>query len=171
MYNGIYNDSINKFYESVVWTHKIQRTYLEILEKRRKVISIIEVVFTSIAGIATALFAIFGNNIGTIVSSVCILASVILNAILEKVETKNDIEAFRKSSSTLWLLRCDVEKVALKAKANLISDEEAGAHLEMLQSTFNNAVCGLTTVPNKYVEIASYKIKERKDEEAELKLL
>ena len=171
MYKGIYNDAVNRINESIVWTHKIQRTHLEILEERRKVISIFEIFFTTAAGIATTMFAIFNNNLGTIMSSVCILFSVILSSVLEKVETKNDIDAFRKSSSSLWLLRCKVEELALRIKGNDISDEEVAKTIEFLQVSFDSAVYGLPTIPNKSLELASKKLKDRKDEEVEIKLL
>ena len=65
----IFVDSINKIYDSIVWTHKIQRTYLEFLEKRRKLFEILKIIFTASAAISTAICAVFKNEIGTIISS------------------------------------------------------------------------------------------------------
>ena len=138
MYNGIYNDDVNKFYESVVWTHKIQRTYLELLEKRRKILSIIEIVFTSASSVSTAIFALLGNNIGTIVSSIITLFSLVFASILEKVETKKDIDSFKKSSSSLWVLRCRAEKLSHEIKGNILSDEEVIRAVEMHRSVSYN---------------------------------
>ncbi len=171
MYNGIYNEAVNKLYESIVWTHKIQRTYLESLETRRKVFSILEIIFTSLSSVATAVFAIFGNSVGTIIASVFTLCSVIFASILEKVETKTDIDLFRKSSSSLWLMRCRIEQLSLEIKGGLLSDGEVHHSVEMFQSAFESITSNLPTVPNRVVNAASYKIKERKDEEVELKLL
>lgn len=171
MYNGIYNDDVNRFYDSVVWTHKIQRTYLESLEKRRKTLSIIEIVFTSASSVCAAVFALLGNNIGTIVSSIVTLISLIFASLLEKVETKKDIDSFRKSSSALWILRCRTEKLSHEIKGNLLSDEEVTRNVEMLQLAFDNAVANLPTIPNNIVDIASRKIKGRKDEEVEMTII
>ena len=171
MYKGIYNDSINKLNESIVWTHKIQKTYLEALERRRTIISIIEITFTSLAATTATLLTIFDIKIGTIVACVVTLLSVIFASILEKVETKSNIDAFKKSSSNLWTLRCKVEELAQKAKGNVVDDEEAASEIDLLQLTFDNITSNLPTVPDKYVRKASLKIKNRKDEEVELKLL
>lgn len=170
-YKGVYNEAVNKLYESIVWTHKIQRTYLETLESRRKVLAIFEIIFSSISGITTMLFAIFGNNIGTILSAIAILLSVLLSSILEKVETKHDINDFRKSSSSLWLLRCNIEKIALKIKGNLLTDEEISFSLDLLQHSFDSLVSTLPVIPNKFVEISGKKLKERNDEEVTMRIV
>ena len=171
MYNGIYNDDVNRFYESVVWTHKIQRTYLESLEKRRKILSILEIVFTAASSVSTTVFALLGNNIGTIVSSIITLLSLVFASILEKVETKKDIDSFRKSSGSLWILKCRVERLSHEIKGNILSDEEVSRNIEMLQLSFDNATSSLPTVPNRIVDIASHKLKDRKDEEVEMKIV
>lgn len=91
----IFVDSINKIYDSIVWTHKIQRTYLEFLEKRRKLFEILKIIFTASAAISTAICAVFKNEIGTIISSFITVFSTIFTEILDKVETKKDIHLLK----------------------------------------------------------------------------
>ena len=80
-----FKDSINQTYNSIIWTHKIQRTYLEVLEKRRKLFKILKIVFTATASLATATFAFFNNQIGTISSSIITAATVFFGDILDKI--------------------------------------------------------------------------------------
>ena len=171
MYQGIYNEAVDKINNSIVWTHKIQRTYLEHLEFMRKIFLLLEIIFTSLASTATALFAIFDIKTGTLISSVITLFSVIFASILERLETKTTIDLFRRSSSGLWILKCKVEDLILSIKGDVLSDNEVAREVELLQCTFDNMTSMLPTIPNKFVDRATYKLKVRKDEEVDNKSL
>lgn len=161
----IFVDSINKIYDSIVWTHKIQRTYLEFLEKRRKLFEILKIIFTASAAISTAICAVFKNEIGTIISSFITVFSTIFTEILDKVETKKDIQSFKDSSTKLWEMRNEIIVLKDKINAGKVDDSVIEAKIESLNERFSLTQRNLPTIPDKFVDLASFKLKERKDEE------
>jgi len=166
-----YRDSYDKLYDSVVWTHKIQRTYLETLEFRRRLFMIIKLAFTSISGLATLVFAFLSEETGTIVSSFCTIGSLFFGEILDKVETSENIDKFRHSSEGLWLLKNKMLKTKDEIVSGKITDEIINERIDSYYSLFNNITACLPTIPDGFVKKASTKIKERKDEEIEQPLL
>lgn len=167
----IYKDTLNKIYNSVVWTHKIQRTYLEVLEMRRKVLSIISIVFTSASSISTTLFAIFDSGLGTIISSMVIIISLVISEILDKIETKSDVEKFKLSSERLFSLKNEMMVFGDEINSNKIPDEIVKIKIEIFSAKFEDAVSNLRTVPDSVVKRADFKLKDRHDEEVDFKLL
>ena len=171
MAETIYKDSINRLHESIVWTHKIQRSYLEKLESRYKSLLIISLSISSVSTSSTLMFAIFSITTATIIAAVFSLVSIILGLILSKVETKENIEAFRTSSSSLCELRNHIITFAAEVKAGKINDENIPTFLTQFNYLFTSFTRDLPTIPNKFVEIADRKLKERKDEEIELQII
>lgn len=167
----IFVDSINKIYDSIIWTHKIQRTYLEFLEKRRKLFGILKIIFTASASISTAICAVFKNEIGTIVSSFITVLSAIFAEILDKVETKKDIQSFKDSSSKLCEMRNEIILLKDKVNAGIVDDLVIEERIKSLNERFSLTQRNLPTIPDKFVDLASSKLKERKDEEETYKAL
>ncbi len=167
----IYHDSINKLYNSIVWTHKVQRTYLEILEARYKNIEILKIIFTTISSLSTTIFAIFNVNIGTIVSALVTILSVIFSEMLERTNTKKDIQCFKDSSSILNEMRNELEILKDEILAKQVNDDQIEVIIKNFNEKFSLTQRDLPTIPNKIVGMASYKLKERKDEEVEFKLI
>ena len=166
-----FQNSINKLFDSVLWTHKIQRTYLEVLEKRRKTIRILKVIFTAVASLCTVVFAIINNQAGTIASSIATICTVFLADILDKIETKENIQAFKDSSTKLFEIRNEMTLLKDKIVSGKISDEIIEVKLEALNEIYASSQRDLPTVPNKMVKKATQKLKDRKDEEVDFKLL
>lgn len=167
----VFVDSINKIYDSVVWTHKIQRTYLESLEKRRKVFEILKIIFTASASIATAFCAIFNNEIGTIISSFITAFSAIFAEILDKIETKKDIQSIKDSSAQLWEMKNEIIVLKDKINAGTIDDSVLEEKINSLNERFVITQRNLPAIPNKFVDLATGKLKERCDEEVTYKVL
>lgn len=167
----IFVNSINKLFDSIIWTHKIQRTYLEKLEARRKGLEILKIIFTTISSLSTAIFAILNVNIGTIISALVTILSVVFSEILEKVETKADIQSFKDSSTKLNEMRNEIIILRDKISAGQINDEKIEMIINNLNEKFSMTQRNLPTIPNKIVNLASSKLKERKDEEVDFKIL
>lgn len=167
----IFVGSINKLYDSIIWTHKIQRTYLEKLESRRKKLEIIKIIFTTMSSLSTAIFAILNANTGTIISALVTILSVVFSEILEKVETKADIQSFKDSSTKLKEMRNEIIFFKDKISAGLIDDEKIEMIITNLNEKFSMVQRNLPTIPNKIVDAASFKLKDRKDEEVDFKIL
>lgn len=167
----IYQDSLNSLYNSVVWTHKIQRTYLEHLEFRRKVLAIIETFFTGASSISTLICSALNEKIGTIVSATIVMGSFILGEILKNIETRKDIDDFRNSSTKLMQIRNELKLLADDVKAQKVTDETVRFKLDYFNEKFADFSKGLKTIPNYIVKEASSKIKDRKDEETDTPLL
>lgn len=129
---SIYKDSINRLYSSIVWTHKIQRTYLERLELRRKILSIIEIIATGCSSVATMTFSALNQNLGTIISSAFVLLSLVLGEILKQIETTKDINDFKASSSKLFDMRNRVMLMVDDINAEKISEESIRVKLDLL---------------------------------------
>ena len=168
---SIYNTTINRLYDSIVWTHKIQRTYLEKLELRRKILEIIKILVTSLSSISTSLFAFVNNYSGVIISSIFVLISLVLTDVLKQIETEKNIKIFKRSSESLFEIKNSMLELSDEIKANKIDDDIIKIKLELYKSKYSLAISDLPTIPNKIVNIASKKLKERKDEEVDLKLL
>lgn len=169
--NLIYKDSINKLYSSIVWTHKIQRTYLEHLELRRKIISIIEIIATGCSSVATMTCSALNQNLGTMISSTFVLLSLILSEILKQIETAKDISDFKTSSSKLFDMRNRMQLMSDDIIAGKLSDETIRVKMEYLNEEYVSIQKDLKTIPNYIVEIAERKLKERHDEEVDNELL
>ena len=164
-------DSINQTYNSIIWTHKIQRTYLEVLEKRRKLFEIIKIVFTATASLATATFAFFNNQIGTISSSIITAATVFFGDILDKIETKDNIQMFKDSSTKLFDLKNRLLVLKDKIASGAMSEEMIEFTIESINETYASSQRNLPTIPDSIVKMAEVKLKERKDEEIDFNLL
>lgn len=169
--NTIYKDSINQLFESVIWTHKIQRTYLEVLSLRRKILAIVKLCISSFTSISTVVSSFFDNKTLTMIFAIATVVSVILNEILDKVETKENIIKFENSSQKLWEIKEKMLKFADEIRGSSLSEKEISLKLEHFQELFSMANSGLKTVPNYIVNKAAKKIKVRKDEEVEMKLI
>ena len=170
MSETIFQNSINKLFDSIVWTHKIQRTYLEVLEERRKTIKILKILFTAIASICTAAFAIFNNQVGTISSSLATICTIFLGDILDKIETKENIQAFKDSSTKLFEIRNQLIILRDRIKEGKMPNDVIAIELGKLNTIYAFSQRDLPTVPDKIVEKASKKLKDRKDEEVDFKL-
>lgn len=167
----VFVDSINKIYDSIVWTHKIQRTYLESLEKRRKVFEILKIIFTAGASIATAFCAIFKNEIGTVISSFITAFSTIFAEILDKVETKEDIQSIKDSSTQLWEMKNEIIVLKDMINAGKIDDLVLKEIINSLNERFVITQRNLPAIPNRFVDMADSKLKERRDEEVTFRIL
>lgn len=166
-----FKDSINQTYNSIIWTHKIQRTYLEVLEKRRKLFKILKIVFTATASLATATFAFFNNQIGTILSSIITAATVFFGDILDKIETKENIQMFKDSSTKLFDLKNRLLVLKDKIASGTMSEEMIEFTIESINETYASSQRNLPTIPDSIVKMAEVKLKERKDEEIDFNLL
>lgn len=166
-----YTDSINRLYNSVVWTHKIHRTYLETLEARRKTFEIIKIIIVSSSVVSTSLCAYYNNKIGTIVSSVLLFISTVISEILDKIETKENVKKFKNSSEKLYELKQSLILLADEIKSSSISEESVKNQIILLEYIFNSCTNDLPEIPNRIIKKTSNKIKERKDEELDFKLL
>ena len=171
MGNTLYEKSLNHLYNSVVWTHKIQRTYLEHLEFRRKVLSIIEIIFAGASSFSTLICSVFETKLGTIISAALVMGSFVFSEILKQVETQKDINNFKESSTKLMMIRNELELIVDDIKAQKITDEIVRAKIDFISEKFANITNELRTIPNRIVDEASKKLKDRKDEEVDFKLL
>lgn len=166
-----YKNSINQLYNSVIWTHKIQRSYLEKLEIKRKTFEIVKIIIVSLSVLSTSLFAIYSNQVGTIVSAVFVFISTVVSEILDKIETKENIKLFKQSSEKLYELKLSLILLSDEIKNYSITEEAIKNKLEFYQYIFNTCVSGLPEVPNKTIKKATKKLKDRKDEELDFTLL
>ena len=171
METTIYKDSINRLYDSIVWTHKIQRTYLEILEKRRKIISIIKIALLSVSSITTSIFAIFDCFTCTIIFSFVTLLSLFVSEILDKIETKENIDKLNVSSNNLFQLRNDLMIFIDEIKSEKIDEKIIKTKLDCINVIYSNIQKDTPSIPDYCVTIAEKKIKNRKDEENNFNLL
>lgn len=138
---------------------------------RRKVLSIIEIVFTGASSASTIICSAFETKIGTINSAAFVLGSFILSEIMKQVETQKDINDFKTSSTKLMLIRNELELLVDDINAQKVTDEIVRMKVDFWNEKFASVTNELKTIPDKIVDEASRKLKERKDEEVDFKLL
>ena len=169
--NCYYNQTLNRLYDSIVWTHKIQRTYLEVLESRRKIMSIIKIILISFSSISTTVFAIFSCPTFTIISSFITLISLVISNVLDKVETKENIEKLNRSSNKLFKLRNELMLLSDEIKSNIISNDLIKVKIEFYNQCYSDVLVDVPTIPNSCVAKAGKKLKTRNDEELDFKVI
>lgn len=161
----IYKKSIDRIYNSVVRTHKIQKTYLEQLEFRFNTIQIIKIVATALTAIPTAILGILNYPVATAILAIFTLLSAILGEILDKLEISKNIRKFRDSSNNLWLLRNEIEVFCDEVNGGIVNNQESIKNkLEYFNKVFASYCKDLPTIPDRIVNAASKKLKDREDE-------
>ncbi len=171
MGSTIYKDTINKLYDSIIWTHKIQCTYLEKLDKRRKMFSILKIVFTSTSTLSTTVFALLGQNLGTMISAILVAVSLIISEVLDKVETAENIRQLKDSSLKLMNLRNNLILLSEEIKNQKLDDGMIKEKINFYGDIYNETLKNNLIIPNSVVNEATKKLKDRKDEEVNFKLL
>lgn len=171
MSQTIYKDAYNSLFDSVTWTHKIQRTHLDEFEKYRKVVLVVKIIFTGLSSALTVLFASLNMFLGTIITATVSMVAFILSEVLEKLFPSETIFSLKDTSSTLFSLRNSIELYSSRIKAGVVSDEEIFQKIEEFKNLYETVQKNAITTPNRIVNIAGKKLKERKDEEENYKLL
>lgn len=165
MESKLYKEQFKKLASGIIWTHKIQRCYLEHLTKTNKCIKIAKYLFAAASSIATIITAVFDNKTATIILGLITVGALFLNLLLDNLVSDKDIKDFSSYSESLCRLRDKVLLSQEELEKGVISEEVAKEYFYMYDEQFHEINSKLPIVSDKYVDQAKKKLIDRKDED------
>lgn len=157
----LYEDSLN----DIIWTHKIQSTLLDKLHKNYKIYSIIKETILGLSGFVSVIFLYLEKYTGAIITSGVSTLSILVENIYKLNNYEQRINDTKSIVNDLWFMKKELIYSKEYLKNGLINCEEARDKLEEQLRRRKEIYLKLEPTSQKIINDASYKLKERKDEE------